>query len=346
MRFALRVVGIGLLAVSAGAPAGCSTGVVPGAPDGEDDNKQAVVTITLGTEDKSFLVQDGASARHTLTVSPDLPDGTITGGSLSIDPAAISVKRTEAAKLLPAQQSISMIVISVWLAPPADLGDSTCEAGEEYGPFSVTLDQNDNVINIEPRSSPLTDATIGLLTEFVLCIEVQAPGINATIDIATLSLVLESTTASDCNKPCGFDDAAPDGQRAAALCSIDLPSNAFAGSPTDGDSCSLDSECNDGNECTLNECIGAVVKLCSSSPAAECDGQDSVLFPGDTVTFEFDHRVESAAVNGEDVGVDTKVIFWTAQGLAAGPQTLLVEWQNRAGATPSSGCHEVEVFVQ
>ncbi len=51
-------------------------------------------------------------------------------------------------------------------------------------------------------------------------------------------------------------------------------------------------------------------------------------------------------MNGEEVVVDGKVLLWTVEGLDFGAQTLLIEWQNRDGATPASGCHEVDVVVQ
>lgn len=152
-----------------------------------------------------------------------------------------------------------------------------------------------------------------------------------------------------CNPPCGFDDAAPDGMKAAAVCDITVPDGTFQGSSTDDASCESDADCEDGDPCTTNTCVGAVVKICQSTEVTDCGASNLSIMNGDELNISFDRTIQSVAtVNGlpTTVGETSKTFTWTVEGLSAGEQILLIEWDNREGADPASGCHEVTVIVR
>jgi hypothetical protein len=70
----------------------------------------------------------------------------------------------------------------------------------------------------------------------------------------------------------------------------------------------------------------------------------SLVRNGDFISFEFDHSIKSFTVQGMPGDLETH--SWLAQDLAPGAQTLRIEWQNRGGADPASGCHEVQILVE
>ncbi len=73
-----------------------------------------------------------------------------------------------------------------------------------------------------------------------------------------------------------------------------------------------------------------------------CSGPPQI-FNGDTISFFFDHSLVSFTVNG--MPGDPEGPTWEATGLAPGEQTLLIEWVNRIGSDPATGCHEVQIKV-
>ena len=82
------------------------------------------------------------------------------------------------------------LTVTAWIAP-ADEVDTVCETGEEHGPFSVELDENNQPVSIDPSSVPLSENTLDLINggTFSLCIEVVSP-IDGTVTIDALSFSL------------------------------------------------------------------------------------------------------------------------------------------------------------
>jgi hypothetical protein len=335
----LWALGLSILVLPACAP--------PAAPGGGNGLTETA-TLAL-TDASSFEVADGVPVEHTQAASVALSGKTVTGGTIAVAPGDITVTPTGEPKSRPTAQGARVIEITVWIGT-VDLGDGVCGGGVGYGPFRVTLDENDMPINVAPESVPLVQETIDLLDDFLLCIEVETSGINATINIAKLTLDLETQSQGaepTCNLPCGFDDGGPEGRAAAAICEISFPSNfgsGFAGSTTDGRECSSNAQCEDGDDCTNNECVGAVVRVCQSTEVSGCtDGAAPVVRNGDSITISFDHTILSSTVNG--TSATDEGTTWIAEGLSLGVQTLEIEWQNRIGANPARGCHRVQINV-
>ena len=82
------------------------------------------------------------------------------------------------------------LVVTVWVAPIEQL-DPVCEVGEQYGPYSITLNEDNVPTAIDPSTIELTDATLDLLAagEFSICLEVISP-IDGTVTIDRLEVEL------------------------------------------------------------------------------------------------------------------------------------------------------------
>jgi hypothetical protein len=82
------------------------------------------------------------------------------------------------------------LTVTAWIASVEEL-DTVCESGEEYGPFNVELEENNQPVSIDPPSFPLGENTLDLINggTFSLCIEVVSP-IDGTVTIDALSVSL------------------------------------------------------------------------------------------------------------------------------------------------------------
>ncbi len=339
---------------------GDSGGQGGGGNNGGDFETFILDTDLQGTGQIAASASEAVSKAGVFTVS--LSNGPVSGGTLDltrfapiIQPATNGLGKIG---FLPLQSTTFEFSGRV---AAADEVETVCESGEFYGPFFVVVDEVLNPVSVEPREVDLSCDTLELINsgEFSICVIVNAGG-AFDIEIPLIAATLEEggpdeCTPTDeggsseaCNSACGFDDNAPDGSRAAAICSIIYPEAPFfGGSPTDGRECTTDASCDDGDICTVNECIGAVVFICSSFENMQCDSGDAPQVQnGDIVDFEFDHKALSVTVNGEEAFGDGKLWSWTVQDLSSGSQTLDIQWTNRDGATPATGCYTDAVTVR
>jgi len=151
---------------------------------------QTSVDMPLGDALGAFEVTADEPAEKSGTTSFDAPL-TVGSGSITVDPSAITVTPSGALKeLIQAQQEGSELVITVWIDSVENL-ESVCGGGEQYGPFTVTLDDNFVPQSVEPARVNLTQNTLDLLNsgEFSLCIRVVSP-VTGQVRIEALALRL------------------------------------------------------------------------------------------------------------------------------------------------------------
>lgn len=112
-------------------------------------------------------------------------------GSININPDNITVtpSNTSGGKGTVNFQG-GTLTITAWIAA-VDAIDTVCETGEEYGPFSVELNEANQPVSVDPSSITLSQSTIDLINggQFSLCIEVVSP-IDGTVTIDALSFNL------------------------------------------------------------------------------------------------------------------------------------------------------------
>ncbi len=149
------------------------------------------VTVPVALDDAlgTFEVQAGEAVQHRATVGVPESAINIGSGSFVIDPDDITVTPDGGGKGGVNLQGGNLI-ITAWI-DDADALDTVCTTGEEYGPFTVELDEDWNVVSVDPSSVTLTETTVDLLNagEFSLCLEVTSP-VDGTVRIETLTLRL------------------------------------------------------------------------------------------------------------------------------------------------------------
>ncbi len=147
------------------------------------------VTFELGAGLAEFEVQAGQAVRNSGSGAFDLSGLSIGSGSIELDPSVITVTPSGSVtgKGSVNLQESSTLEITVWIAS-GDEVDTVCDAGEKYGPFSVTLDENNVPVSVDPSEVTLTQNTLDLLNSgsFSLCIEVISP-VDGTVTIGSLT---------------------------------------------------------------------------------------------------------------------------------------------------------------
>ena len=188
----LRMILVAFAAVALIPVVGCSTGASGGvAANGEVPRGEVTVDFDLTQSGGlgTFEAQAGVPTdnRGTGSVTLGAPIGT---GSLAIDPSDIIVTPAGAAKASTAMQADTTLIITAWIAG-ANESDTVCGGGEQYGPYTVVLDESYAPISVTPSSIVLTQNTVDLLNagQFSLCIRVESP-IDATVEILSLSFNL------------------------------------------------------------------------------------------------------------------------------------------------------------
>ncbi len=178
MRKGLCVLTAGLVVLAAWQFSGCVS-VLP----------QFTVPISLGGNGV-FDVQAGEP--KTVQIARDNFDTggiTLGSGSMQIAPEAITVTPAggAAGKGTANWQAGGTLVITGWIGPIDDV-DTVCDTGEQYGPYTVELDENYVPVSVVPSSITLSQTTLDLLNggAFSLCIEVVSP-VTGTVTIDTLT---------------------------------------------------------------------------------------------------------------------------------------------------------------
>lgn len=147
------------------------------------------VTFELGAGLAEFEVQAGQAVRNSGSGGFDLSGFSIGRGSIELDANVITVtpSGSGAGKGSVNLQESGTLEITVWIAS-GDEVDTVCETGEQYGPFDVTLDENNVPISVAPSEVTLSQNTLDLLNSgsFSLCIEVISP-VDGTVTISSLT---------------------------------------------------------------------------------------------------------------------------------------------------------------
>ena len=157
---------------------------------------QVPVDFVLGAGLKSIDLVDGQGETTGTGTFADTDQGTVLGGTVRLDPAAISISNpTATAKGYTTYQLAEVctgepLVVTVWVAA-FDLVDTVFDDGEQYGPFELTLDADCVPVSVSPSSVTLTPATIALIDggSFSIGIRAQSP-VDGTLVINNLSFNL------------------------------------------------------------------------------------------------------------------------------------------------------------
>ena len=172
-------IALGVLAVACLAPGGCLQRI------------RIPVEFSLVGASGTFTVESGVAARNRGVGALGEKAANAGSGSVGIDPDNITVTPADGGggKGTVNRQGGTLIV-TLWMAPVEGL-ETVCESGEEYGPFSVELDENNQPVSVDPLSDTLIANTIELIRGrgFSLCLEVVSP-INGTVTIKALSFNL------------------------------------------------------------------------------------------------------------------------------------------------------------
>lgn len=366
----LCLTGIALLVWGA---AGCNPATVPGGGSGDgggsggsggsstaDGSSTRQIAFALSEQTQTFRIQNGQPQANSEAFDFDVLGGPYDQISIDLEMTmalAEVVLDNPSAKTAATQQANSVAMVTFRI-DDLNQQDSVCVTGEQYGPYQVTLDSTGDPIDVDQSPIVLSSSAVSRLNtgQFSICIEIDSPlDGTATIESLVVDLrtppTIESDTSS-CNPACGFQDGGPEGRAAAAICGITFSatSGAESQSPLNFADCGNDGNCDDGNDCTAGFCQGSrspggFFGFCAQLAVPDCfsDQELPQIFNGDMMFIEYDHSIDAATVNG--TATQDEGTTWIANGLSPGRQTLLIEWQNRAGSNPATGCHRVDVFV-
>lgn len=123
-----------------------------------------------------------------------------------------------------AQGASSVVTYRVGAASEAD---TVCETGIAYGPFTVSLDANDQPASINPPTSALTSASVEVINtgQFALCVQVMSPR-RAMVAVGNLAVdVVMQSESGDCASPSNFAGS----WRAEYTCTSSCDAEGFGG---------------------------------------------------------------------------------------------------------------------
>jgi hypothetical protein len=149
---------------------------------------RVTIPVDLGEALGTFDVVAGEAVQHRATRGVPQSSIDIGSGTVAIDPDDITFTPADnGGGKIGANLQGGNLIITAWI-DAVDAVDAVCETGEEYGPFTVELDDDYNIVDVNPSSVTLTPTTIDLLNggEFSLCIEVTSP-VDGTVSIDTLT---------------------------------------------------------------------------------------------------------------------------------------------------------------
>ena len=149
-----------------------------------------VFELTQGLGEFDVLANTPVDKSRLVTL--DTGGSTLGSGSLQIDPSVITITPTASGggKIQLNQQGTSQLIVTAWVGTVEEL-TTVFDAGDEYGPYTVTLDTNNVPVSVSPSSINLTDKTIGLLNggQFSLGLRVLSP-IDGMVTIGSLTFNL------------------------------------------------------------------------------------------------------------------------------------------------------------
>lgn len=150
---------------------------------------QIPVPVMLPSTVGNLEVTAGQTVQRSSSITVDVGDVSAGSGTLALSPDAISVTlaNTTGQKGGANLQAANTLMVTGWIAGPDTL-DTVCGGGDEYGPFTVDLDENGGVTGVSPSSVSLTRNTVNLLNsgEFTICLSVEST-VDATVSISRLN---------------------------------------------------------------------------------------------------------------------------------------------------------------
>jgi hypothetical protein len=152
----------------------------------------ATGTFTLDEDSQEFVVQAGVPAQVRLAGDFDLMGLQAEAGTLEIDLSAITVTATaEDGKGTTNFAPGDVVTVTIDIAGPEDL-ETVCTEGEEYGPFDITLGENNIPVSVDPSTVELSQNAVDLFNagQFTICVTVEAP-FDATIMVTSFNLSFE-----------------------------------------------------------------------------------------------------------------------------------------------------------
>ena len=149
------------------------------------------VPVDLSDSLGQFEVTAGEPVQNKGTITTPNSSITIGGGTLQIDPEDVSFTPADggAGKGSTTFQSGGTFTITVGVAEVESL-ETVCEDPvAEYRPFTVTVNEDNDITSIVPSSVNLTESTIDLINggTMSICITVEST-IDGTVDIDQLEL--------------------------------------------------------------------------------------------------------------------------------------------------------------
>lgn len=146
------------------------------------------VPFTLSQGLGDFEVTAGTPTEKSRLVTLESSGITLGRGSLEIDPSVITVTPATdgGGKIQLSQQGTSNLEVTAWVGTVDEL-TTVFETGDEYGPYTVTLDANHVPVSVSPGSVNLTDKTIDLLNDgqFSLGLRVVSP-VTGSVSIESI----------------------------------------------------------------------------------------------------------------------------------------------------------------
>jgi hypothetical protein len=163
------------------------------------------IPVDLGTGGE-FDVEAGTPVSKTSSSTFDTGGITVGGGSVQLDPEVISVDGTTAKMLQDgtcaqacelagvADATCDQVCVEGNLIVSVAVGTfdevaTVCTTGDQYGPFTVEIDENGDAVSVTPSSATLQDKTIAALNagQASFCVEVISP-ITGTVVVGNILL--------------------------------------------------------------------------------------------------------------------------------------------------------------
>lgn len=152
---------------------------------------QFSVPVDLNDSLGRFEVTAGEPVQNDGTINTPDSSVTVGSGSLQIDPEDVSFTPPDngGAKGTTTYQTGGTFTVVVGVSAEEDLGTVCEESMDEYGPFTVTVNAENEITSISPDSVTLDPGTIALINSGAMsvCITVEST-IDGTVNIDQLEL--------------------------------------------------------------------------------------------------------------------------------------------------------------
>ncbi len=164
------------------------------------------VPIPLGSA-SDFDVEAGTPRQQAFQTSGFNTGGLQVGrGSVELDPTVITVDETDndALQLITCGDACALagvdaatctavcedgqLQVTIWVGLASE-ADTVCSTGDEYGPYLVTLDGENNPVSVDPSTATLQPKTIQAINNQAasICLEVISP-VTGTVTIDSIIL--------------------------------------------------------------------------------------------------------------------------------------------------------------